>query len=322
MITNFIRDHNGNLAKQEDPQDKSRVIWVDVVNPSREERTALESENRITLPYLNEMMQIEYSNRFYHEKEALFLSVNAIIKAAPYPETQVITFILLKDRIISLRYFNPSPINVLIGKLQRRPFPVNEPFDVLVLLLQQVVGAIANIFEMVGMSTDLLSVSLIQTIDQEKKRHHSALLNKTLIEISKFENVLSKCYQSLSSLTFLLNYFERNNMPDFVSKSVRFDSVMHDIKGLINYAEYLTQKLEFELESTLGLLNIEQTNIIKIFTVLAMIFMPPTLIASIYGMNFHNMPELSTPLGYPIALIVMLVTSVGPYLFFRKRGWI
>lgn len=191
MITNFVRDQNGNLAKQEDPQDKSSVVWVDVVNPSRDERTALEAENKIVLPYLNEMMQIEYSNRFYQEKDALFLSVNAIIKAAPYPETQVITFILMKDKVISLRYFNPSPINVLIGKLQRRPFPVKDSFDVLVLLMQQVVGAIANIFEMVGMSTDILSVSLIQTIDQERKRHHSEMLNKALIEISKFENVFS-----------------------------------------------------------------------------------------------------------------------------------
>lgn len=322
MITNFVRDQNGNLAKQETAQGKSPVLWVDVVNPTREERAVLEAENRIVLPYLNEMMQIEYSNRFYQEHDALFLSVNAIVKAAPYPETQVITFILMKDKVISLRYANPSPISTLIGKLQRRVFPVNDSFDVLVLLLQQVVGAVANIFEMVGMSTDLLSMSLIQTIDQEKKRHHASLLNKALIEISKYENVLSKCYQSLSSLTFLVNYFERTHATDFIGKSSRFEAVMRDILGLVKHADYLTQKLEFELESTLGLLNIEQTYIIKIFTVLAMIFMPPTLIASIYGMNFHNMPELRSEYGYFIALGVIVLSSFLPYLFFKKRGWV
>lgn len=321
MITNFFRDRNGNLAKWEG-QEKQHILWVDVVNPTREERAILEAENRIVLPYLNEMMQIEYSNRFYQEHDALFLSVNAIVTAAPYPETQVITFILMKDKVISLRYANPSPINTLIGKLQRRPFPVNDSFDVLVLLLQQIVGSVANIFEMVGASTDLLALGLVQTIDKEKTRHHSVLLNKTLIEISKFEHVLSKSYQSLSSLTFLLNYFERTSPPELVSKSSRFDSVMRDVQGLVTHAEHLTQRLEFELESTLGLLNIEQTYIIKIFTVLAMVFMPPTLIASIYGMNFHNMPELATTYGYPIAVIVMLLSSALPYLFFKKRGWV
>lgn len=322
MIANFFRDQNGNLAKLEAPQEKSHVIWIDVVNPTREERAVLEAENRIVLPYLNEMMQIEYSNRFYQEHDALFLSVNVIIKAAPYPETQVITFILMKDRVISLRYANPSPISVLIGKLSRRVLPVSDSFDVLILLLQQVVGSVANIVEMVGASTDLLSLNLVQTIDKEKTRHHSELLNRTLTEISKFENVLSKCYQSLSSLTFLVNFFERTNAPGFVGKSSRFDSVMRDVLGLIKHADYLTQKLEFELESTLGLLNIEQTYIIKIFTVLAMVFMPPTLIASIYGMNFRHMPELESAYGYPIAIVVMFLSSLLPYLFFKKRGWV
>lgn len=322
MITNFVRDQNGNLAKQEETKGTEPIIWIDIVNPTREERAKFEEEYKIALPHLNEMMQIEYSNRFYEEHGTLFLSVNVLVKAAPYPESQVMTLILKPEMAISLRYSNPNPVNTLIGKLQRRVFPVNDALDVLILLLQQVVGAVANIFEMVGTSTDLLSLSLVQTIDSEKHRDHASMLNRTLKEISKYENVLSKCYQSLSSINLLINFFERTTHVAFKDKSPRFDALTRDVVGLVKHADYLTQKLEFELESTLGLLNIEQTYIIKMFTVLAMIFMPPTLIASIYGMNFHLMPELNTKWGYPFALTLMIISAILPFRFFKKRGWI
>jgi magnesium transporter len=99
-------------------------------------------------------------------------------------------------------------------------------------------------------------------------------------------------------------------------------SLTHDIKVMIDHGEYLTQKIEFQLETTLGLINLEQTYIIKTFTVLAMIFMPPTLIASIYGMNFKNIPELSLPYAYPLCLLLMLATSIIPYKIFKSKGWI
>ena len=322
MITNFVRDQNGNLVKQVDAQGNQPVIWVDIVNPTREERKKFESETKIILPHLNEMMQIEYSNRFYEEHGALFLAANVLVKAAPYPETQAVTFILTPETVYSLRYSDPNPINTLIGKLQRRVFPVGDVFDVLLLLLQQVVGAVANIFEMVGTSTEMLSLSIEQTIENDKHRDHTAMLNRSLKEINKYENVLSKCYQSLSSIVLLANYFERTPHPVFSGQSARFDALIRDVTGLIKHADYLTSKLEFELESTLGLLNIEQTYIIKVFTVLAMIFMPPTLIASIYGMNFHFMPELGKEWGYPFALGLMLISSILPYRFFKRRGWI
>jgi magnesium transporter len=321
MITNFVIDENGYLTKQE-AYSQEAVIWCDVVNPSREERQLIESQNNLVLPQHNETMQIEYSNRFYEENNAFILSVNTLIKVVPYPESHVVTFVLTKNKVITLRYSNPNPINTLAGKLQRHKFKVTDHFDVLVLLLQNVVGAVANIFEMLGTSTDLLALSLMQTIDTTKRRDHGPILNKTFREISKYENVLSKGYQSLSSVTLLINYFERTRDPSLIDYTPRFESLARDVTGLIKHADYLTQKLEFQLESTLGLLNIEQTHIIKIFTVLAMVFMPPTLIASIYGMNFKFMPELGFKYGYFYALVLMLVSSLLPYRFFKRKGWI
>lgn len=321
MITNFIADESGKLAKYE-AYSKNPIIWIDAVNPTREERDLIQSQTSVVLPHHNETIQIEYSNRYYEDKGSFYLTVSTLVKAAPFPESHSITFILTKECVITLRYDNLSPINILVSKLQRRPYPVSEPFDVLILLLQQIVGATANVFEMVGTSTDMLALSLMQTIDQSGRRNHTPLLNKTLREINRFENVLSKGYQSLASLTLLINFFERTSSAHVQEKLFDLESLVNDISGLVKHADYLTQKLEFQLESTLGLLNIEQTHIIKLFTVLAMVFMPPTLIASIYGMNFHLMPELQSVWGYPIALILMLISAFMPYRFFKKRGWI
>jgi magnesium transporter len=102
----------------------------------------------------------------------------------------------------------------------------------------------------------------------------------------------------------------------------RFRTLSRDILSLSDHASFIANKLTFMLEATLGLINIEQNNIIKIFSVAAVVFLPPTLIASIYGMNFEHMPELRWMLGYPFALLVMVVSAILPYVYFKRRGWL
>ena len=132
------------------------------------------------------------------------------------------------------------------------------------------------------------------------------------------ESLISMTYQSLSSLDMLINYLEQSILPNLVD----FKALKRDIFSLLKQADYLNQKVVFQLDSTLGLINIEQMGIVKIFTVLAMVFMPPTLIASIYGMNFKYMPELSFYFGYPILLGVMTLSAYFPWVIFRRKGWI
>ena len=102
----------------------------------------------------------------------------------------------------------------------------------------------------------------------------------------------------------------------------RYRSMSRDVLALSDHASFLANKSSFMLQATLGLINIEQNNIIKIFSVAAAVFLPPTLIASIYGMNFHFMPELDKSYGYPLALVLMTFSAVIPYVYFRRRGWL
>lgn len=156
-----------------------------------------------------------------------------------------------------------------------------------------------------------------------KGRGNSQVLHDALGQINNLQNLLSKGYQSLSSMRLALSFVKQihfKTTPEPMSEE--FITLEQDISTLLDHAEYLTQKLEFQLEASIGLISLEQSNIIKTFTVLAMIFMPPTLIASIYGMNFRFMPELFTVWGYPFSIFLMIVSALLPYRFFRKRGWI
>lgn len=320
MITNFkIRE--GQLVKC--AKDAKNIIWSDVFQPSQKDRDIITDQTQALLPFRNEMHQIEFSNRFYEENNALFLSANVITKALPFVETHVITFVLTKERVISLRYSDPNPIKNLISKLNMHEYSAESPCDVFFLILDSIVGSIADIFELIDEQIDQLSHKLISTIAPHSHKDHASILNKLLRDINYLENLSSKGYQSLSSIALLLGYFEQNK--DKITTedlTQQFASLSKDIQCLQKHAEHLLQNLGFQLQSTLGQINAEQTHIIKIFTVLAMVFMPPTLIASIYGMNFKHMPELSTLYGYPIALVAMLLASFLPYQFFKRKKWI
>ncbi|MFI4938237.1 MAG: CorA family divalent cation transporter [Candidatus Berkiellales bacterium] len=321
MITNFSVDSDHFLVKS--VLSSSQIFWSDVFDPTQEERSQIEEENNIILPLHHEMHQIEFSNRYYEDNGALYLSLNVVTKAAPFPESHVVVFVLADKKLITLRYSDPNPIKNFTDQLDIHPHPVKNHYDIFLLLLRSIVGNVADMFELIGVETDMLAQEIVQTINLKNGSQKGKDLNKSLRSINNLEHLLAKSHQSLSGLLMLVGYFQQiENKQILEGLQGRLDNLKIDINALLKNGEYLNQKLGFQLQSTLGQINIEQTQIIKIFTVIAMVFMPPTLIASIYGMNFHNMPELTLPFAYPIALIVMLGSALLPYRFFKKKGWI
>lgn len=321
MLTKFEIGPRDALMKSQEML--SKAIWIDLLAPSAEERDMVEQEIKIELPLHHEMYQIEFSNRFYVENDAIFLSVNVVTKASPVPEGHVVTFILTEKQLITLRYSDPNPIQTFAETIEHRKCYVQDNFDIFLLILRKIVGSVADIFELIGEKTDELAMSLVGSTEKLAASEHNKRLNKILRSINFLQSLLGKGYQCLQSLGLLIAFIKDVEHQSFAETDLkRFQTLNQDITTLSRHGEHLTQKLNFQLQSTLGLINIEQTQIIKIFTVLAMIFMPPTLIASIYGMNFHHMPELDYIYGYPIAILAMLATAFLPYLFFKRKKWI
>jgi magnesium transporter len=321
MITYIYISPSGSLTKN--PANSATLAWIDILNPTPEQRDEIEEAMHITLPQRSELLQIEFSNRFYMENGCIFMSVNLITQVLPIPESHMVTLIVTPKAILTLRYSNPNPVQSLIDQLEQKRFEINNYLFVIVILLETFVGKVADIFELVGERSDQIVSLLVKSINNKVNKNHSEVLNKILREINSLENLLSKGYQSLASINLLVGFYEQNDdehQENYVIKNI--DIVKKDVHSLLKHGEYLSQKLGFHLQSTLGLINIEQTQIVKMFTVLAMVFLPPTLIASIYGMNFKFMPELNSVYGYPIALLLMVASTFVPYKYFKKKGWI
>lgn len=325
MLTAYTQHSNGEVALADlASTPPASCLWVDLLNPDAEERARVETLYQITLPSREQMHEIELSTRFYEEDHACFLNATVITGVeTPNPELHHLLFILTKDTLITLRHSDPAPVRRLTERMLKKQVKPHGAADVLLMIIEGLVGRVADTMEAIGKRTEHLSQIIISVLRGEAKKGNDTKLSNVLSEVNLGEDMLSKSYQSLFSLQLLIDFLQQSEARKYAGRKLRDITVVEkDIRALLQHGEYLTQKMEFLLESTLGLINIEQNSIIKMFTVLAMIFMPPTLIASIYGMNFGHMPELDWKLGYPLAIALMVFAAWLPYRFFRKKGWI
>jgi magnesium transporter len=304
------------------PPDKT--VWMDMVTPSVAEDKLVEQLLGVAVPTREEMQEIEVSSRLYVENGARYMTATLMCQSdTPTPKTTPVTFILAGHRLVTVRYDDPRPFAIVEYKLSRTS-PGNVTGEsVLVDLLDAVIDRSADILERVGGEVDAISRRIFE-VDEERDVEAPAYKD-VLKELGRKGDLTSKVRESLVSigrlLLFLHNEAETMRWPK--DSRTHLQSMRRDTASLSDHATYLANKVTFLLEAMLGVVNIDQNNIIKIFSIAAVIFMPPTLIASIYGMNFHhNMIELDWQFGYPLALVLMVLAAVLPILFFKWKKWL
>ena len=305
------------------PQD---ALWIDLIEPTQEQEQLVESTFSIEVPTREEMKEIEASNRLYEENGVLYLTITIVTRLdSDLPESSQITFILAKDRLITNRYSDPLPFQRFIAYAERHPGVCSSSAALLAGLIEAIVNRMADVLERVGADLDSLSS---EVFSPPRKRRRSAKSqardSRTILSrVGQNGDLTSKARESLVSLNRLLTFVQQSAAVTLANDvRARFRTLGRDVLALSDHASFLGVKANFLLEATLGMLNIEQNNIIKIFSVAAVVFLPPTLIASVYGMNFHVMPELDWIFGYPFAIGLMLVSAILPYLYFKRRGWL
>jgi magnesium transporter len=217
---------------------------------------------------------------------------------------------------------DPLPFRRFVAYSERHPSAATNAPGILAGLLEAIIERTADVLEHVGLGLDELSAGVFAPpVKGAAVRTHD--LRGVMEKIGRDGDLISKARESLVTLGRQLTFIQQSQAVQIPKdQQSRFRSMSRDVLALSDHASFLANKSSFMLQATLGLINIEQNNIIKIFSVAAAVFLPPTLIASIYGMNFHFMPELGWPLGYPLALFIMLVSAMLPYIFFRRRGWL
>jgi magnesium transporter len=318
MITAYLRT-NGTLtptAVQPGDPLPDGAVWIDLLAPTREEEALAEEALAIELPTREEMREIEISSRLYQENGALFMTATVMTQVeAESPETEPVTFVLIGQRIATIRYANPLPFRVFATQVQRQPELAMSGDTVLAGLLDAIIDRVADVLERVQHDMNQVSRMIFsrQKIDYEE----------VLRTIGLAEGLTSRSRESLVSIGRVLSFLSRpSEVKPNKALARSLKTLSRDVLALSDHSNFLANNITFLLNAMLGMSNIEQTDIIKIFSVMSVVFLPPTLIASIYGMNFHFQPELSWPYGYPLSLVVMVLSGLLPYWYFKRRGWL
>ena len=298
-------------------------VWFDLVNPNLQEDKIVEHKVGIAVPTREEMQEIEVTSRLYVENGARYMTATLMCQSdTDAPKTTPVTFILSGHRLITVRYDQPRPFMMVGNKLARICSPAVTGESILMDLLDAVIDRTADILERVGSEVDQVSHDIFEPEEERADRTRS--YNQILRTIGRKGDLASKVRESLVSIGRLLLYLanEADSMRWAKEPRAQLRGMQRDVQSLSDHAAYLSNKIQFLLDAMLGVVTIEQNNVIKIFSVAAVALMPPTLIASIYGMNFKHMPELDWYFGYPIALVLMVAAAALPYYFFKWKKWL
>jgi magnesium transporter len=304
----------------------ANAVWYNLTNPTKAEDDFVESCLGIDIPTRAEMDDIEPSARLYNEDGAEFMTITALYNSdTDEPQKTPITFVLRNNQLVTVRYADPKPFK-LFERLCTRPtgngFTSGE--KVMLGLLEAFIDRLAQLLETTGDEIDQISREVFRNKTSNVTRK-SRDLQQIIERIGMKGDILTLARESLVSISRLSSFhqtLETGNLKTSKELRQELKVLQRDCVALSDHAAFLNSKITFLLDATLGLINLEQNKIIKIFSVAAVVFLPPTLVASIYGMNFDIMPELQWPFGYPFALGLMILAALLPYLFFKRKGWL
>jgi magnesium transporter len=318
MITAYRAD-GGKLVRMDGP-DLTGAAWIDMESPVAADEKAVEAALKINIPTREDMQEIEHSSRLYQEEGAHFLTAQIVAtKSEKVTEIGPVTFVLLPDRLVTVHYHHPGSLEFFAEWAARHDLGGLSGLHILLALVDTVVDRLADILEAEARKLDALSTAIFGAHRPAGKAETLAVV---LQRIGRAEDLNSKVAESLTTLQRLTAYqslLVSGSKATKAADKVRMKTLMRDIQSLQETAQKQSQKVLFLLDATLGVINIRQSDIIKIFSVVAFVFLPPTLIASVYGMNFRYMPELEWPWGYPMAIGLMALSAIVPWAIFRWK---
>jgi magnesium transporter len=295
------------------------AIWLDLVTPDADERAAAEAWLGLAIPTREEMAAIETSERLYEDAGALVMTTLLPMNVrAPDLKTSALTIVARKDRIATLRHADSQSIAVAVHRLQGTVEGGRDPGNALLVLLDAIADRAADVIEEASAEFDSIASHVFgEGVDSRKSAEYKGMIQR----IGKIGLKVARMHDVCGSLERLFLFLSAHAKTVALTSQQKTlcKTLGRDIRSIREHADALDAKLNFLLDATVGLVNLEQNQIIKIFSVLAVVFLPPTLIASIYGMNFQIMPELSWIWGYPFSIVIMVVSVGLNFLYFRWK---
>ncbi len=308
-------------------KDVDDAIWVDLCDPTLDEEALIEKALGFDIPTRDEVRDIEDSARLYDDREAVFMTAIVIAgMSEKRPVRSHLTFVLTQKHLVTVRYADTLPFKTFEQKCSRAPQAHTTSDLLFTSLLEQIIQRIATVLENVTTDLDAIIETLFEKgvgAESPRKKRFRPDLQQTTVRLGRHTALLSKLRESLLSFNRLLTFFRQSAAP-WLNEGARtkLKSLDRDVQSLTEYEAHLNAQVGYLQTSTFNLIIFDQNQIIKVFSIAAVLFLPPTLVGTIYGMNFENMPELKWAFGYPIALILMVISALIPLYWFRRRGWI
>lgn len=292
------------------------TLWVDLIEPTREEDLAIEKALGLSIPTREEMNELEASSRLYRENGATYVTADIIHNSEmELPTVDPVTFILTHGPLVTIRYFDPRPFTIFTDRLERAPSLCESGADMFLNLMEAIVDRASEVLSRTANKVEGVASHVFTETKTVGFQHLITKLGRAQIANSRIEQSLS----GLSRVFAFVALDERLEMEG--EKREHLTSLGRDASSLLAHSQAVAAGINFQLSATLGLINIQQSSIFKVFSLFTVALMPPTLIGAIYGMNFDVMPELRWTWGYPLAVALMVLSATVPLLWFKRKGW-
>lgn len=312
---------NGRLVRLAAERDVADAAWIDLIQPNDAEIAQLRVLG-VPVPSLAEMEEIELSNRLYREDGLDYMTAMLPGERAGGDRISMpVTFILSTDRLVTVRHHSPRPFLTYPERAERSTLGCGTPDRLFLGLVEEIIARLADILEGAGRTLDQTTAAVFE---RRAVAAASDRLQAALQDVGREAETMARVRLALLTVERMQAFYTATlkDRPEEGRLRAATRAQMRDIQALEVHADFLGGRVSLAVDTTLGLINLQQNNTVRILSVVAALFLPPTLIASVYGMNFTNMPELDEPWGYAFALILMGGTTLGTWLFLRWKGWI
>ena len=291
----------------------TKACWVDITAPTAEERQRIQAVHNAPLPDPDDVEEIEASARYFIDGEGIHVHSLFLYQSEGRHKTDSVAFILKPDQLLTFRDTELPDFRLLRMRAHRGWVEANNSLEVMLALLEQKVENLADTLEDIHKRLEDVSHLVLEDEDAE--------LEDAIDKLAKLEDSNGKVRLCLMDTQRSISFLQRH-IRRFPEQQESCREIYRDIETLMSHTAFLFEKINFLMDAAQGFINIEQNQIIKIFSIAAVVLLPPTLVATVYGMNFKAMPELEWAYGYPMALSLIVITALVPFLWFRRKGWL
>ena len=314
MLTAYI-PANGTLNKININQHTDltpEMMWLDLTNPTEQERQWIKQAYGQELQFIEELGEIEASERFYRDEHGLHLHLYFLLSDNDITRNVNVGFTINNGRLYTLRSDDLPEFRAFYTAASKNPELCAGPLAIMLGIIWTRIGMMADLYERLQAELEPISLAIF--------RGKARAMPRVLESLARIEDVNGKV-----RLGLLENKRAHSNLsrsPEAAGHTETINEILLDVESLMTFSGFLAERAKFLMDAAIGMINIAHNKRLNIFTVLSVILMPPTLIASIYGMNFEHMPELKWLWGYPMALLLMLAVAIGPILYLKRKDWL